>query len=214
VRVRVVLCVALLAVAGALALDMSGSAPRTAGSNHISPAVFSATVPGGGVVCQPLNVLPGDAARVQLLIGTYGHPVPDLSIRYLGAANAVIASGRLPAGGREGVVTIPLVHRRGAPAAQQGCLHVGGSSPVVLGGEAGPVDPGAESINGRQQPGRISLSYLRSGNETWWQLLPTLSHRFGLGKVSLFGDWTLPVAALLLLGAWAGAIRLLIRELA
>ena len=90
---------------------------------------------------------------------------------------------------------------------------VGGSSPVVIGGEAGPVDPSAELIDGRQQPGRISLSYLRRGSESWWQLLPTLSHRFGLGKASLVGDWTLPVAALLLLGVWAAAVRLLIREL-
>jgi hypothetical protein len=213
VRVRIVLFVALLAVAGALLLDMSGRGPRTAGSNHISPAVFSATVPGGGLVCQPLNVLPEDAARVQLLIGTYGHPVPDLRIRFLGAGNAEVAAGQLPAGGSEGLVTVPLVHRPNPPAAQRACLRIGGSSPVVIGGEAGPVDPGAEQVEGRQQPGRISLSYLRSGSESWWQLLPTLAHRFGLGKASLFGDWTLPVAALLLLGVWVGAVRLLVREL-
>jgi hypothetical protein len=213
VRVRVVLCVALLVVAGALVLDMSGRAPRTAGSNHISPAVFSAAVPGGGLVCQPLNVLPDDAARVQLLIGTYGQPVPELRILFLGPGNAEVADGQLSAGGREGLVTIPLVHRRHPPAAQRACLRVGGSSRVVIGGEAGPVDPSAELVNGRQQPGRISLAYLRSGSESWWQLLPTLSQRFGRGKAAVFGDWTLPVAALLLLGVWAVAARLLIREL-
>jgi hypothetical protein len=213
VRVRVVLGVALLLVAGGLALDMSGRAQRGAGSNHISPAVFSASVPTGGLVCQPVTSLPSDAARVQLLIGTYGHAVPDLEMRFLGARNTEVAVGHLPAGAREGLVTLPLIHLRAAPAPERACLRVAGTSPVVLGGEAGPVDPGAESINGRQQPGRVSLLYLRSGKESWWQLLPTLAHRFGLGKASLFGDWTLSVVALLLLGVWVGAVRLLVREL-
>jgi hypothetical protein len=40
-----------------------------------------------------------------------------------------------------------------------------------------------------------------------------LTRRFGLGKASFFGDWTLPVAALLLLGVWVATVRLLAREL-
>ena len=40
------------------------------------------------------------------------------------------------------------------------------------------------------------------------------THRFGLGKASFFGDWTLPAVALLLLGVWVGTVRLLLRELA
>jgi hypothetical protein len=68
-------------------------------------------------------------------------------------------------------------------------------------------------VDGSQQPGRISLLYLRAGSETWWQLLPTLARRFGLGKASFFGAWTLPLAALLLLGVWVSAVRLLLREL-
>jgi hypothetical protein len=75
------------------------------------------------------------------------------------------------------------------------------------------VSPIAEVVDGSQQPGRISLLYLRAGSESWWQLLPTLSRRFGLGKASFFGAWTLPLAALLLLGVWVSAVRLLLREL-
>jgi hypothetical protein len=213
VRVRVVLCVALLAVAGAVVLDMSGRAPRTAGSDHISPAVFSATVTGRGVLCQPNVSLPGDAARVQLLVGTYGRPVPDLRIAFLGAAGAEVATGRLPAGAQQGYVTIPLVRTRGAVPASSMCLRVGDSAKIVLGGEAGAFGANSEVVDGAAQSGRITLLYLRQGSESWWQLLPELARRFGLGKASFFGAWTLPVVALLLLGVWAGAVRLLLREL-
>jgi hypothetical protein len=213
VRVRLVLGLALLAVAGALVLDASGSASRTAGSDHNGAVVFSATVPGGGEVCQPVAPPPNDTAQVQVLIGTNGGPVPDLSLRLLDAARREAAAGHLPAGAREGYVTIPLRRVRAAPAATRACLRIGGSSKVLLGGEGGPVSSTSEVVDGSQQPGRISLLYLRAGSETWWQLLPTLARRFGLGKASFFGAWTLPLAALLLLGVWVSAVRLLLREL-
>jgi hypothetical protein len=211
--VRIVLGLAFVAVVAALSLDASGRAPRGAGSDHASTAVFAAKVPGGGTLCQPSAYLANDAARVQILIGTYGGPVPDLRLIFVGAANNVVASGHLAAGGHEGIVTIPLRHLRRVPAATTACLRIGGSSQVALAGEAGPVNPGSEVVGGRQQPGRVSLTYFRRGEESWWSLLPELRRRFGLGKAAFFGDWTLPVAALLLLGVWVAAARLLAREL-
>jgi hypothetical protein len=213
VPLRVLLGVALLLVAGALALDMSGRAPRSAGSDHVGPSVFSAAVPGGGLLCQPVPGLPGDAARAQLLIGTHGHPVPDLHVRFLDAAGADVAVGQLPSGAREGPVSIALMHQPRSRAATEMCLHVGGVLPVVLGGEGGPITSYSELVNGHRQPGRISLIYTRRGEESWWQLLPTLASRFGLGKASFFGEWTLPLLALLLLGVWVATARLLTREL-
>jgi hypothetical protein len=212
-RVRIVLGVAVAAVAGALVLDMSGRAPRTAGSDHVSPAVFAATVPGGATMCQPAADLPGDAASVQILIGTYGRPLPGLRLSFVDATNSEVAAGRVPAGGREGAVTVPLTQTRRVSAATRACLRIGGSHQVVLGGEAGPVGPSSELIAGRQQAGKVSLLYFRQGKDSWWSLLPELTRRFGLGKASFFGTWTLPVAALLLLGVWVGAVRLLLREL-
>jgi hypothetical protein len=213
VRARVVLGVALLLVLGALVLDMSGRAGRTAGSDHTSAALFSASVPGGGTLCQPVSPLPEDAAQARLLIGTYGHPVPQLRLSFLDARGDAVAVGHTAAGGREGYVTIPLARVRNAHASAKVCLHVGGSSMVALGGEGGAINPSSEVVNGAQQAGRIALLYLRHGDESWWQLLPVLSRRFGLGKASFFGDWTLPVAALLLLGVWVVTVRLLAREL-
>lgn len=203
---------ALLFALGAVVLDMSGSAPRTAGSNHVSTPVFAATVPPHGELCEPVVPPPSDAARVQLLIGSFGHPVPALALRYLDAAGAVVADGRLAAGGAEGLVTLPLRQARSAAGATRVCLRVG-STRIALGGEGGPANASSEAVDGIPQAGLVGLLYFRSGSETWWQLLPTLTRRFGLGKASFFGDWTLPVLVLVLAGVWFGAARLLLREL-
>src|ERR1700690_3087254 len=104
---RLVLGVALLLAAGALALDMSGRAPRIAGTDHISPAAFSATLPHGGALCQPAMVLPSDAQRMEVLIGTYGASVPAISADFLATDGAMIAAGRLARGAPEGYVQIP-----------------------------------------------------------------------------------------------------------
>jgi hypothetical protein len=214
VRVRAALLgVAVLLVLAVLVLDMSASAPRGAGSDHISPVVFAATVPGGSTVCQPIAPLPSDAARAQVLIGTYGHPVPALSLRFTGTGGATVATGSLAAGGREGAVTIPVHRVAGAGEAGNFCLTVGGHRGVVLGGEGGPIGASSELVDGAAQAGRVSLLYFRSGSESWWELLPSLDHRFGLGKASVFGDWTLPFLALLLAGVWALVIRLLLGEM-
>jgi hypothetical protein len=213
VRLRLVLGVAVALVLGALALNMSRSAPRGAGSDHISTPAFVAVVPAGGTLCQPVVQLPVEAARVQLLIGTYGHPLPGLQLRFLDSAGGLVARGALsPGSAPEGQVTVPVEHVRRTESSSF-CLHVGGHHQVALGGEPWPTTPAAESVDGHLVGGRVGLIYVRAGSESWWQVLPTIARRFGYGKSSLFGTWTLPVMFLLLLAVWAGTIRLLAREL-
>lgn len=214
-RVSIVLAVGVLAVAVGLAVDMSGRAVRLAGTNHVSPVAFGAAVRSNGALCQPGTVLPADAHSVELLIGTYGHPVPSLTASFSGAGSEQIATGRLPAGAREGYVEIPLRNPRGRPAAGSLCIKVGKAvQPVVFGGENFTPGAASEQIDGQPAAARIDLLYRRGRAESWWQLLPVLAERFGLGKSSVFGTWTLPAMALLLGCVWIGALRLMARELA
>jgi hypothetical protein len=212
VRVRVVLAIALLLTAGALALDMSGRATRLAGTDHVDPLVFAATLPGGQELCQPLMVLPPDAATMTMLVGSFGHRLPALAIRFLDDRGSVVARGALAAGTHEGFVTVPLVRERRSAASGTLCLASAGRTNLVLGGEAS-AGAAAVRVGGHVQPGRIAVSYRRAHRESWWQLLPTLDERFGLGKASFFGDWTLPAVALLLIGVWVAVVRQLLREL-
>jgi hypothetical protein len=213
VRVRIVLVIGVLLVVGALAVDMSRAAPRTAGSDHTSMTTFSASVPGGGRLCQIAPRLSPEASSAQVVIGTFSRQVPALTLHFVGAADSEVGAGYRQAGGREGLVTIPFTRRAPARDAKSVCLVVGGNTGVVLSGERGKIGRPSEVVNGRRQGGRISILYLRPGEQSWWELLGVLDHRFGLGKASLFGDWTLPAAALAMLALWLAAIRLLAREL-
>ena len=157
--------------------------------------------------------LPSDAASVQVLIGTYGLAVPEITVRFLGAGGRMLAKGRLAAGAVQGDVSIPVSYPHGHDVETTMCVHVAGKKKIVLGGNVATAGPNSEQIGGRPVAARISVEYLRPGRESWWQLLPTLSRRFGLGKTSPFGDWTLAAVALLLLGVWVFTVRLLAREL-
>ncbi len=58
----------------------------------------------------------------------------------------------------------------------------------------------------------MRFEWMRPGSESWFELLPTIAHRFALGRANLAGSLLLPFVALLLLAAWAVAVRLVLRE--
>lgn len=209
---RIALGVALLIVLGTLAIELSGQASRIASTNHVNPLEFSAAMPAGGTLCQPGVQLASDAASFKILIGTYGRPVPAAASTFTDAQGRLIASGHIPAGRAQGYVTLPLSYPHGPSTGGTLCIRFAGHEKLVIGGEPAYASPATEQINGQPAAGVIDIVFLRPGRESWWELLPTLAYRFGLGKSSLFGDWTLPCATLLLAAAWLLALRLLTRE--
>ena len=213
--VRVVLAVGAILVVALFIRELSGSAPRTAGSNLIRPDSFSEILPADGTLCQAVGPLPPDAAQVSVLIGTYDRPMPAISLRFLTSSRQVAAFGQLAPGApaKQGYVMVSLRRVRGAAPVTTACLHLGGTAHYAIGGETGPVTPISAVINGKQQSGSISIFYYRRGSESWWQLLSTLDQRFAFGKATFFGAWTLPVMALLVVLVWLATLRLLGREL-
>jgi hypothetical protein len=213
-RVRIALGLAVLATAIGLAIDMSGSAPRLAGDDHVHwPAVNQiAAVSGGQVLCMHSTVLPDDAASMFILIGSFGKPLPRITVDFKTPAGRTVATGLLRAGAAQSQVgnSIPLQHPHGPSVVGTLCLRVGGHNPLVFYGQTGA---GTTTVNGSAQPGSPSILYYRPGRESWWKLLGELDFRFGLGKAAIFGDWTLPVVALALLALWFGVVRVLVREL-
>lgn len=211
-RLRLVVALATALVAVSVVVVLSHRVVLNAGSDHIVPASFVATVPPDGELCQINPYLPADARRAQIVVGTNGRPVPGFALRFVNAAGAVVASGSLPPGAGEGPVSIPIVTGPDATSAARLCLRVRGPSPVLIAGLGIPPDQTDEIVNGRPQLGRISVVYHYGGGpKAWWSQLSPIDQRFGLGKASIFGDWTLPACALLLLAAWALALRLLLR---
>lgn len=209
---RAVIVAGVLLIIGTLALDMSGSAPRLAGSNGIRVEVFSTVAPGGATVCEVVGALPRGTGGAKLLIGTYNRPLPLVRIRFLDASGSAVALGDVR-GGRQGYVSIPLRRRGAFSAAKRACVRIGGHFGIALGGIRAASKPVDEVIDGSPAPGLFSIYYLRADSQTWWQFLPLLDLRFGLGKAPFFSRWALPVVAGLALLVCAGAIALLWREL-
>jgi hypothetical protein len=216
-RVRIALGLAVLATAIGLLIDMSASAPRLAGDDHVSwpardPGVAVAS--GGDVLCMHSTVLPDDAARIVMPIHDsldQTKRLPRIAVDFIDSAGTQVATGVLARGAVEGpAVSLPLRHPHGPSALGSLCLHIGGHRTLVFDGENGA---GVTTVNGIAQPGSPAILYYRRGRESWWQLLATLDFRFGLGKSAIFGDWTLPVMALVALALWFGVLRFLVREL-
>jgi hypothetical protein len=204
-----VLLVGVLLTVGVFVLEMSGRAARTAGSNRFRPLVFSVFPKAGQTVCQPIAPIPYDAARVSVLIGTYGRSRPPVRMTFHAGAGAVVAEA-VAGAGRQGYLMMPLRRVSGA-SATLACLRIAGGSRFALGGLVAPLGPGAARLDGKPQPGDFTIFYYRHGQETWWQLLPVLDQRFGWGKAPFFGNWTLPAVAALVLLMWVGALRLALR---
>jgi hypothetical protein len=215
-RVRIALVLAFLATAIGLVIDMSGSAPRLAGSDHIHwpPVSIVGTLQSPGSLCLTNTALPSDAARMVITIGSFGRPLPKLGLTFRSPTGRLLATGGLPYGAHEGeAVSIPFRYPHGASAVGTLCLRSFGRHPLVFYGWLGQGAP--VTINGATvtNDGTVSILYYRPGSESWWDLLGALDLRFGLGKSPFFGRWTLPVLALVVLALWVGVARVLIREL-
>ena len=198
-RVKAVLAAGLLVVLVALAVVLLDSKSRQAGSNYVPEVAPTATLGRVDEHCEFEQVVPQDAGALKLLLGTFGRPSPPITVSVT-AAGELVSSGRLDGGHPDGEVTVPI---RDVPKLRSNarvCIKADGVSAkrrVLLYG------------NGTL----VRLEWARPGNESWFALIPTVAHRFGLGKPFVSGGWVLLAMALLLAAAWALALRLVIREL-
>jgi hypothetical protein len=196
-RVRAVLAAGFVLLLAALLVTLSHSAPRQAGANHVPEVEEVAKRRGNWRHCQAGEVVPKDAANLRLLVGTYGRPTPELRVTARRSGGEVVTAGGRPAGGAEGHVDVPVRRVVETEGDARVCVSVSGQGRTVLYGAGG----------------RLRLDWYREGTESWFALLPTIAHRFGLARANPIGAWLLPLAALILLAAWAATVRLVLREM-
>jgi hypothetical protein len=195
--VRAVLAAGFVTLLAALFVTLSHAAPRQAGSNYVPEAGEVVKRRGDWRHCQGGEIVPKDAAKLRLLVGTYGRPTPELRVTARRSGGDVVTIGKLPAGGREGHVHIPVREASETQGDLQVCVSVSGQGRTVLYGAGG----------------RLRLDWFRDGSESWFDILPTIAHRFGLARANPIGPLLLPMAALLLLTGWVATARLVLREL-
>jgi hypothetical protein len=173
-----------------------GQAPRRAGSNYVPEQGPVTELRGAAEHCEDPELVPGDSGALDLLVGTYGRPTPDITVAVRAPGGRLVSRGRLPAGHEQGHVVIPV---RTIDRTLQGarvCIRTGPGGRTVLYGRGD----------------KVRLAWLRSGSESRLAMLGTIAHRFGLGKLNPFGAWLLLVVALLMGLAWFLALRLVLRE--
>jgi hypothetical protein len=195
-RVAAAVAAGSLILLATLGLVLTDSKPRQSGSNYVAELGPVAEIRGDGARCQGPVPLPADTGQVRILLGTYGRPTPEVSVTATSDGRRV-ASGRLPGGGGEGHVDVPVEPVNHDARLARVCVRIEGRGRTVLYGSSGVV----------------RLEWLRPGRESWLDLLPTVARRFGYGKANAFGAWLLPIAGVVLALAWLLAARILVREL-
>jgi hypothetical protein len=196
-RIGAVLAVAAVVVAVGLVVTLADSKPRQSGSNYVAEVGPVATLRGTDQRCQRGQVVPADTGAVRLLVGTYARQVPGLRIA-VKSGGRTVSSGTF-ANGPQGHVSVPI--QRVADRLEGATVCVGVIAP-----------PGTRTVlygSGDQ----LRLEWVRPGSESWFGILGTVAHRFGLGRGFFGGAWVWGLALLLLASAWAVAVRLTLREL-
>jgi hypothetical protein len=203
-----VLAAAAVCVAAGVAVVLSRSEAREAGSSYSAPNILVGTLSSGvRTACQPGETVPGGSARLQLTIDSHGRATPALSV-VVRAQGRMLTAGSAPSGPPAGRVNIPLRRVATTRAGATVCVTAAGRQPVGLVGLGGLADPAR--LGGHAALGRLALIYWRGGRETGWTIVPAVWHRFGLGKATWEGPWTMALAiALVLLAAGAAAFALI-----
>jgi hypothetical protein len=217
----IVVAVGLAALLVGIAIDASGRAERMAGSNLVNQALEVrngglvrdlrpvATLPPGGRLCEPWTV-PADTAALRYRVFTSSGAAPALTAEVV-AGGRTVSSGTLAAGSRHANVNVPVARIGRTLPVAQACVTNRGPGTVSLGGDNAPASQ-APTVGGKPQKGLVRIEFMRPGRESWWGLLPTLSHRVGLARSHWLRGWTLPFAAVLVVLAVGLAVRTLLRE--
>jgi hypothetical protein len=209
VPLRVVLIGGVALILAGLVYVLSQSAYEQTGSDAIKPETFVAVAPAGGRVCQGPGPVPAKTGRVATVIGSYGKPGPPLALVLRKPGGAVVATGGLRPGWKEGPVGIPLARPLKANAAPILCLVNRGRSRLAFAGVNAPVNGSTTTVDGKRVGATLSLTYTEATKRSGWSRLGDLASR--VGDAHGAGSWMFWVAIVLGALAAAGTVVLLAR---
>jgi len=195
-----------------IALVLSHRAPRLAGSNDVRPADFVARVPPGRSLCQAAEEVPSGARSLRVVAANPAGRLPVVDLTVTDARGRLLAVGRTRRGLPSGMLAIPL--SRGAAGHGAGaslCLFNRGPGFLAVAG-VGSVPGLAARVAGRAAAGRIAVTYMRGGRESWWDVAGAVASRFERGRGGVLdgaAGWLLMV---LVATTWAIALALVVRE--
>jgi hypothetical protein len=205
---RVVAALGVAALLVSMLFAVTRSKQFYADHNQVRSNDFATVLAGGEELCQgPLTepYTKGTAA-VEFVTGAQSPPV-SVSLRSTDGFRTV--RGSLPGGRPPGQLAVPVdeIPKSGINAVM--CLRNRGTTPLPLGGQS--TDGTGLRIDGVERPALIRIAYVRSGRESWFAMLPTIAHRFGIVKTTIAGAWMFWVVLALIAGVAVTVLFTLLR---
>lgn len=205
---RLVAGAAGVAVIGAAVLAfLLPSHTVVVGTNRVSLAHGSLTVPGHNRKCQRLPTVPRGADRVRVgIAGTYGGPVPALGVE-IRQRGRVLGAGAVKPVREDRTAEIPLL-RPTLPATGRAliCFNNPGEGFVSIRGELRKV----ASPRGFVRRPVAGVLFVAPGSSSWLSRMGEIARRYGYDQAGALGPWTLSMVVLFGLAALLFALASLL----
>ena len=183
------------------------------------PRIVRAGTPGLGLVsqtiadtdvCQAGEVLPAGVSAIRLSIWAFFGARIHLTVS---SGSRVLTEGSRGPDWTGNTVTVPVTPLDHAVSSAKVCFHIGPNSEVLylLGSET-PPSSAAVSSTGEPLAGRMDITYLAAGHDSWWSRIEQVARHMGLGH-ALTGTWVVLLICALMAATGALAVRSVVREL-
>lgn len=207
-RVRVALTAGLALIAIAIALVLSGSPIRVAGTNSVPLVSNFASLDGGSRVCQAGETLPRGTSAIRLALeATIG---PRVMLTAL-SGRRVVTHGARGSGWTGSEVTVPVGPIRHTTPHATLCFALGPSreATTIIGVQ---TRPSATASSTEPSAGRMRVEYLAAGDRSWWSSALSVARRIGLGRAPS-GTWVVVILVALMAAVATLTSYLSIRDL-
>jgi predicted membrane protein DUF2142 len=186
---------AVLLVGAAIVLSLSRTAVHRTGTNGVWTAgeARPAVAAPGQWLCQRGELLPAGSAAIRLAVAS-AEPRIALVLRRGGRVLARVPAVLVPRAGAIAHVPPPGRDLAGVEVCARSRVQ-----PVVVPRGATPPGAGALRVGGRTLAGSMRIDELEGRTSSWWDQIPTVARRLGLGHGEWGGGW-IPWALVALLG--------------
>ncbi len=209
-RVAAAIAAGLVLVLVLLSVVLLRDDPRLAASNmRVVTSGRALTVNPGKPLCQMTEV-PAGTARVRVFAApqwvSRGGPPAVIITPPRGAPTTAVGSRFT--GERPVDIELDRPFEDGVEQAQV-CVVNRGPTPFQVAGNQTPELYSPANVYGQLLEDDARLDFFRAGEESYAELAPELAARFGLGKASIFGEWTMWSVFVALAGVWLGTLSYL-----
>lgn len=208
-RIKIVLAGGLALVAVAALVTLLRAPMTVASTNGVQPSSTLVSAQSDAEACQAHETIPAGTTAVRLQIVATTGPRVAVEIRHAGHT---LTRGAQSAAWFGGAVTVPIDTLDNAVANATTCFQLRDLSGIVQ-ALGTPTRAGvAARANGKPLPGRVSITYLRSGRRSWLSLADGVVWHMELGH-AIGGSLIVVIIAVLAATAIAFGAWTVTREL-